>query len=217
MEHLHTNRLMVGITGASGSGKTFLLNKILSHLDPDKVCTISLDNYYLPRDQQPVDSNKVLNFDTLQSMDLQQYAQDLLALKNGETVYRPEYTFNNPNKKPAILTFKPAPLIISEGIFVFSTPELRQTFDLKIFVDAPEAICLKRRIIRDNHERGYDMEDVLYRYEKHVMPAYRQHIKPFKDDADLIVPNNRKFALALSILVQYFRGFIDNKVVSLEN
>ncbi|UJP66248.1 uridine kinase [Mongoliitalea daihaiensis] len=197
---------IVGITGGSASGKTLFLDKLLHSFEPGEVCLISQDNYYKPRHLQPIDDKGVHNFDTPQSIDFEQYAIDIQKLGNGETVFRQEYTFNNPNKKPKMLEFAPAPVVVVEGIFVLYYPELAKLLDLKIFIDAKEYIKLKRRIVRDKVERGYDLDDVLYRYENHVMPTYEKFIDPFKNDADLIVPNNRNFDRALDVIRAYMRS-----------
>lgn len=196
---------LVGITGGSASGKTLFLDKLLNYFEPDQICLISQDNYYKARNLQPIDELGIPNFDTPGSIDFQQYAEDIRKIQNGETVTRQEYTFNNPNKTPKMLTFHPAPVVLVEGIFVLYYPELANLLDLKIFIDAKDYIKVKRRIIRDKIERGYDLDDVLYRYEKHVMPTYEKYIEPFKHDADLIVPNNSSFDKALDIIKSYLR------------
>ena len=197
---------IVGITGGSASGKTLFLDRLLSSFDPGEVCLISQDNYYKPRHLQPIDSQGIHNFDTPFSIDFEQYADDIRKIQHGETVFREEYTFNNASKKPKLLTFAPAPVVVVEGIFVLYYPELSELLDLKIFIDAKDHIKLKRRIIRDKVERGYDLDDVLYRYEMHVMPTYEKYIEPFKSEADLIVPNNLSFDRALDIIRTYLRA-----------
>lgn|SRR5690554_1007262 len=194
---------LVGITGGSASGKTLFLDRLLNYFEPDQICLISQDNYYKARNLQPLDDMGISNFDTPESIDFQQYAEDIRKIQNGETVIRQEYTFNNPNKIPKMLSFEPAPVVLVEGIFVLYYPELANLLDLKIFIDAKDYIKVKRRIIRDKIERGYDLDDVLYRYEKHVMPTYEKYIEPFKHDADLIIPNNRGFDKALDIVKSY--------------
>ena len=99
-----------------------------------------------------------------------------------------------------------APVVVVEGIFVLYYPELTDLLDLKIFLDAKDHIKLKRRIIRDKVERGYDLDDVLYRYEMHVMPTYEKYIEPFKNEADLIIPNNHNFDRALDVIRTYLRS-----------
>ena len=197
---------IVGITGGSASGKTLFLERLLSSFEPGEVCLISQDNYYKPRHMQPVDAQGVHNFDTPHSIDFEQYAADIRKIQEGETVYREEYTFNNSAKKPKMLSFESAAVVVVEGIFVLYYPELAELLDLKIFIDAKDHIKLKRRIIRDKVERGYDLDDVLYRYEMHVMPTYEKYIKPFKNEADLIVPNNSNFDRALDVIRTYLRA-----------
>ena len=197
---------LVGITGGSASGKTRFLTRLVKNIDPRQVCLLSQDNYYRDREDQPVDENGVHNFDLPHSIDGEAYARDILALKNGEKVVRKEYTFNNPDVEPQMLEFNPAPIIVVEGIFVLYYPEVAKLLDLKIFIDTKEHLKLKRRIIRDNEERGYDLEDVLYRYEKHVHPTYEQYIEPFKGDADLIIPNNSHFDNALEVVSTHLQA-----------
>lgn len=201
-----TKPFIVGITGGSASGKTLFLERLLQSFGPKEVCLISQDNYYKPRQLQPVDEQGVANFDTPHSIDFEQYAQDIRIIQGGGTVMREEYTFNNASKKPKMLTFAPAPVVVVEGIFVLYYPELAELLDLKIFIDAKDHIKLKRRIIRDKVERGYDLDDVLYRYEMHVMPTYEKYIKPFKSEADLIVPNNLNFDRAMDVIRTYLRA-----------
>ena len=114
------------------------------------------------------------NFDKPESIDQQAFAEDVAKLKRGETVTRQEYTFNNPKVEPKMLTFKPSAIIVVEGIFVFYLKEVVASLDLKVFVDAKDFLMLKRRILRDAKERGYDLDDVLYRFDKHVMPTYKK-------------------------------------------
>ncbi|MBN3581193.1 uridine-cytidine kinase [Algoriphagus aestuarii] len=197
---------IVGITGGSASGKTLFLERLLNTFEPGEVCLISQDNYYKPRHLQPIDAQGIHNFDTPHSIDFEEYAADIRKIQAGESVQREEYTFNNAAKTPKILTFNAAPVVVVEGIFVLYYPELAELLDLKIFIDAKDHIKLKRRIIRDKVERGYDLDDVLYRYEMHVMPTYEKYIKPFKNDADLIVPNNHSFDKALDVIRTYLRA-----------
>ncbi|MEM9858801.1 MAG: uridine-cytidine kinase [Bacteroidota bacterium] len=192
--------VLIGITGGSASGKTMFLNSLLHRFGKNDICLVSQDNYYLPRDQQPLDENGVKNFDTPQSIDHKAFASDLRKIKSAEGFTREEYTFNNPNVIPKQLEFKPAPIVVVEGLFVMHFPEVNSLLDIKIFIDAKAHIKLKRRIVRDKVERGYDLDDVLYRFERHVMPNYDRYLEPLKDEADIIIPNNRNFDKALDVL-----------------
>lgn len=204
------NPFIIGITGGSGSGKTLFLNRLLNSFTEEEVCLISQDTYYRDRDQQPVDANGVKNFDLPASIDFDAYKQDILTLKNGHEVTRKEYTYNNPDAEPKLIVSKPAPIIVVEGLFVLYYKEIADLLDLKIFIDAKDYIKLKRRIIRDERERGYDLEDVLYRYENHVMPTYEEYIRPYKKHADLIIPNHKHFDRAQTVITAFMKAKISS-------
>lgn len=197
---------IVGITGGSGSGKTIFLKRLFDKFREGQICIISQDNYYAPIEQQLKDENGIENFDIPQSIDNQAFVRDIKRLKVGETVERKEYMFNNPEAIPAVLTLNSAPIIVVEGIFVLSDPAVVKLVDLKIFIEAKDHIRLKRRIIRDNEERGYDLSDVLYRYEKHVTPTYEKYVEPFKQSSDLIIPNNWGFDKAMLVVEAFLKS-----------
>jgi uridine kinase len=190
----------IGITGGSGSGKTYFLNKLAARFKPEEICFVSQDNYYHPRDRQQTDTRGVKNFDLPEAIDHARFAEHIKQLKRGETVTLTEYTFNNPKATPRTITYRPAPLLVIEGLFVQYFPDISQELDLKIFIEAKDYLKLSRRIRRDNEERGYDLDDVLYRYQFHVMPVYESLIEPLKHQADLIIPNNHHFENALEVL-----------------
>jgi uridine kinase len=190
----------IGITGGSGSGKTYFIKNLASRFSEDQLCLISQDHYYKSRDLQITDDNGVKNFDLPTAIERERFHRDIVKLKSGETLTIPEYTFNNPSAVPGVITFKPAPILIIEGLFVQYFEEIASELDFKIFIEAKDYIKLSRRIIRDNDERGYDINDVLYRYQHHVMPIYETIIKPLKHKSDLIVPNNNNFEKALDLL-----------------
>jgi uridine kinase len=196
----------IGITGGSGSGKTFFIKSLSSRFSENEICLISQDHYYLPRETQKEDERGVKNFDLPESIDNKKFYQDIQVLKRGEVLRKEEYTFNNPNVTPKILEFKPAPIIIIEGLFVQYFPEIEKELDLKIFIEAKDYLKLSRRIRRDNEERGYDLDDVLYRYQNHVMPIYETLIGPLKHRADIVIPNNSHFNKALDLLTLAIRA-----------
>jgi len=200
--------ITIGITGGSGSGKTFFLQGLSKHFNVQQMCLVSQDNYYKPRDQQPVDENGVKNFDLPVSIDRESFLNDLLKLKAGQDVIKTEYTFNNPSVAPKTLEFKAAPILVVEGLFVQYFEEIAQELDLKIFIEAKDHVKLGRRIRRDQVERGYDLDDVLYRYQYHVMPIYESQIEPLKHYADFIIPNNSNFNKALEVLTTYLSSKI---------
>ena len=201
----------IGITGGSGSGKTYFISALSSHFKPDEVCLISQDHYYNPLETQQIDGQGIRNFDLPEAVNRAQLHSDIQKLKRGESVVKKEYAFNTPGIEPGIVAFNPAPLIIVEGLFVQYFSEIEQELDLKIFIEAKDYLKLSRRIRRDSDERGYDLQDVLYRYHHHVMPIYESLIEPLKHNADLIIPNNRNFEQALLLLVRGLKSLLHGR------
>jgi uridine kinase len=202
---------MVGITGGSGSGKTQFLYWVHRLLGEKHTCLISQDHYYRDLPPHHPDENKNINFDEPSVIEEDQFAHDLAQLKQGITVRRREYTFNNPGATPRMLEFRPAPIILVEGIFVFHYPSVASQLDLKVFIETKEHLKLHRRIVRDTQERGYPLDDVLHMYRSHVAPAYEKYIEPHKHESDLVFPNNREYAddecpVAAEILVAYLKS-----------
>jgi uridine kinase len=198
----------IGITGGSGSGKTYFLQALASRFRPADICLISQDHYYKSMDKQPIDANGVINFDLPVTIDRETFHKDLVTLKSGQPVEKLEYTFNNPKAVPQKLVFKPAPIIVVEGLFIQHFEEIEKELDLKIFIEAKDIVKLGRRLKRDLTERGYDIDDTLYRYQYHVMPIYESIIEPLKHNADLVIPNNSHVERAIEVLV----GFLKTKV-----
>lgn len=199
---------IIGICGGSGSGKTSFIRHLRQSFATDELCILSQDDYYRPREEQERDEEGILNFDLPSSIDKKNFRCDIERLIQGETVERQEYTFNNQAATPRQLIFHPAPVLIVEGIFVFYFKKINALLDLRIYLHAKENLKVIRRIKRDKVERNYPLEDVLYRYEKHVLPTYEKYIEPYRDEADIVINNNRHFKMGLELLT----GFIQHKL-----
>ena len=202
---------VIGISGGSGSGKTSFIRQLRERFSEREICIVSQDDYYLPRDQQHKDPNDEYNFDLPKSFDKKKFRRDVERLLAGETVTVEEYTFNNPDAKPRVLTFAPAPVLVIEGLFVLHFKKIAPLLDLKVFINAKENLKIIRRILRDQVERGYPLDDVLYKYQHHVLPSYERYIQPYKDEADIIVNNNKDFQRGLDVL----SGFLKSKLQEL--
>ncbi len=202
---------VIGISGGSGSGKTSFIRQLRERFTEQQLCIISQDDYYLPRNLQHKDENREYNFDLPKSFDKKKFRKDVEHLMSGETVTIEEYTFNNSEAEPRMLTFAPAPILVIEGLFVLHFKKIAPLLDLKIFINAKENLKIIRRIIRDQVERGYPLDDVLYKYQHHVLPSYERYIQPYKEDADIVVNNNKDFQRGLDVL----SGFLTSKLKDL--
>jgi len=196
------NTTIIGITGGSGSGKTCIVRDLKAAI-PEGITHLSQDDYYIPREQQVYDAKGVQNFDLPTSIDLKAFVRDMKMLSDGKPVTRMEYVFNNELATPEELTFEPAPVLVVEGLFLLHVPEIVDMLDLSIFVHARDDQKISRRIVRDQIERNYPLEDVLYRYEHHVMPSYMSYILPFKEKADLVINNNVSYKNALKVIQSF--------------
>jgi len=199
---------LVGITGGSAMGKTHFLNSLKKLFSSDELCVISQDNYYKLAFEHQLDPEGNINFDLPECIDLMAFAADVEKLHNNETIYRNEYLFQHENQVGPLLTFKPAPIIVCEGLFIFYSEEIRKQFDLKIFIQAEESIALKRRLKRDSAERNIPIDYIHYQWNNHVMPAYQKFLLPFMPQADIIVINNNHFDNSLNVIDDHFRTII---------
>lgn len=197
---------IVGITGGSASGKTSFLHDLAAAFSPEQITVVSQDHYYHPREKQLKDANGETNFDLPTSINRALFYEDIHALIQGEEIQKQEYTFNNPLKKPGVITLKPAPIMVLEGLFVFHYDEICDLCDLRIFIEADESIAYQRRLHRDFHERGYSPESVAYQWKAHVMPSYRQYLLPLRSKADLVVMNNQHYKTGLEVVLNHLQS-----------
>jgi len=201
---------IIGLSGGSGSGKSCILRDVRERFSENDLCIIQQDNYYIPRDRQLTDENGIKNFDLPEGIDSNALYQDLLKLRKGDSVTRAEYVFNNELKESKTISIKAAPILLLEGLFIYHYQPVFDLIDLKLFVIAPDNTKLIRRIKRDQLERNYPIEDVLYRYEHHVSPSYEKYILPYKKHADIIINNSYGYEKALEVLTSY----IESKLIS---
>ncbi len=191
---------MIGVSGGSGSGKSSFVEQLKKRFEKDEVCFLSQDMYYKPRHEQETDGQGVKNFDKPESILREEFHRDVLRLMEGEKVIREEYTFNNSLKKAQTFSYSPGKILVLEGLFVFHFREIFDLLDLSVFIHAREDLKIIRRILRDQEERNYPLDDVLYRYQHHVSPSYQSYILPYRDEVDIVVNNNKNFEKGLFVV-----------------
>ena len=192
--------LVIGIAGGTGSGKTTVVNNILQQLNAEGVNVLSQDNYYHDNHHLSLQEREALNYDHPKSIDFELLTKHVKALKKGESIEQPLYSFVTHSRTGDYVTVEPKNVLIVEGILVLTNQELLKEFDLKVFVHADSDERLIRRIRRDTQERGRDLHEVLHRYQTTLKPMHQEFIEPSKNEADLIVPNMRKNSVAIDFM-----------------
>ena len=192
--------LIIGIGGGTGSGKTTVVNQILSELQEGEVQVISQDSYYQDTSHLTFEERCKINFDHPKSIDFELLESHLKSLREGENVNQPVYSFKTHNRTGDTTLTEPKKVVIVEGILILSNTQLRTLFDIKIFVHADSDERLMRRLKRDIAERGRDLDEVLERYQTTLKPMHDQFIEPMKAYADIIIPNNHFNTVAVNVV-----------------
>jgi uridine kinase len=192
--------LIIGIAGGTGSGKTTVVHQIMNELPETEVGVISQDSYYKENHNLSFEERALINFDHPRAIDFELLVMQLKDLKAGKTIEQPVYSFITLNRTDDTIVTHPRKVMIVEGILILTNPELRDLFDVKIFVHADSDERLIRRLKRDIAERGRDMEEVLNRYQTTLKPMHQQFIEPTKVFADIIIPNDKYNTVAIDVV-----------------
>lgn len=200
--------LIIGIAGGTGSGKTTVVQKIISSLPKGEVAVLPQDAYYKDSSHVPVAERSKINFDEPDAIEWPLLIQQIKELKEGKTIEMPTYSYLTCTRQPETVTIEPRDVVIVEGILVLDCKELRELMDVRVFVDADADERLIRVIARDCIERGRTPQMVIDRYRDVLKPMHQQYIEPSKAHANLIVPQGGSNAVAISLLTDYIKGKI---------
>ncbi|SIQ76189.1 uridine kinase [Aeromonas sp. RU39B] len=204
--------VIIGIAGASASGKSLIAQTIyeelVAELGAGEIGVISEDCYYKDQSHLTMEERVKTNYDHPSAMDHSLLVEHLQTLLKGEGVAIPQYSYTEHTRISDVLNFAPRKVIILEGILLLTDPRLRDLMDATIFMDTPLDICLIRRLVRDVQDRGRTMESVLKQYQKTVRPMFLQFIEPSKQYADVIVPRGGKNRIAIDMLKARIRHML---------
>jgi uridine kinase len=200
--------IIIGIAGASASGKSLLANTIVNELGSDQVVVISEDSYYKDHSNIPFEERTRINYDHPNSMDHELLYNHLTQLQDGKSVNIPIYNHSQHKREENTQHIGDHTIIVLEGILLFSDPKLRELMDIRIFMETALDICLIRRMKRDIKERGRSLDSVLKQYEDTVRPMYLQFIEPTKRHADLIVPRGGNNRIAIDMIKAKMRELL---------
>lgn len=202
------NVIIIGIAGGSGSGKTTIAQNIKEVFNDD-VVILCHDYYYKSNEDISLEERKKLNYDHPNSFDTDFLVDQLKTLKEGKTIYHPVYSFVEHTRLQETVEVKPAKVIIVEGILIFENKELCDLLDIKVFVDTDDDVRIIRRLLRDVQERGRDLNSVINQYLNTVKPMHEEFVDPSKRRADIIIPEGGSNTVALSMLLERIKNFIN--------
>jgi uridine kinase len=202
---------VIGVAGGTGSGKSTLVRRLQEAFSCEDVATLCHDYYYKAHPELSYEERTQLNYDHPDAFDTDMLVEHVRALKNGEVIERPVYSFVEHNRTDERVVVQPSKVVIIDGILIFENKELRDQMDIKVFVDTDADLRLARRILRDVRERGRSMESVVNQYTTTVKPMHEQFVEPSKKYADVIIPEGGFNSVAVQMLIQNIRSLISNE------
>lgn len=209
--------VIIGLAGGTGSGKTTVANVILDRVGADSIVFLPHDAYYKDLTHLPKAQRDLLNFDHPDSLESDLLVQHLRELREWKSIEIPVYDFTIHSRTDRIEKIVPQPIILVEGILIFVEPILRDTFDVKIFVDTPPDIRFIRRLERDIEERGRSLESVIRQYQTTVRPMHLEFVEPSKRYADVIIPEGGFNTVAMDMVVARIESMLPSKSSTMEN
>ena len=199
--------ILIGICGGTASGKTTLSNKISEYLTNLNFSAneISLDNYYKDLSNISFEERCNINFDSPKSIDIELFYQHLCALKKGEDVKIPIYSYKLHNRTKRTKLVTNSNFLITEGLFIFLEERLRKCFDLKIYLDIDYKTRYNRRLSRDVLERGRDRDEVENRFKSTIDEMHNKYVDKTKVYADVILNSNDNFEIVEQAINSFFK------------
>lgn len=193
--------IIFGVAGGTGSGKTTIAHRILDLVGLERVVHLQHDAYYRHRPQLSLSERQAVNYDHPDSLETELLVEHIARLSKGQPVDVPVYDFSVHLRQEKKIRMVPKPIILVEGILIFTSPSLRDLMDIKIFVDTDADVRFIRRLKRDIEDRGRSMESVVDQYLSTVRPMHLQFVEPSKRYADVIIPEGGRNEVAMEMLV----------------
>jgi uridine kinase len=202
-----TDGIVIGIAGGTGSGKTTMIDRLEAEFH-NQITVLCHDFYYKAHDELEFSQREKLNYDHPDAFETDLMVCHIMDLKAGKTINRPVYDFRIHNRTAETLPVEPAKVIIVEGILIFENKELRDLFDIKVFIDTDADVRIIRRILRDVRERGRSLDSVIQQYLTTVKLMHEQFVEPSKKNADIIIPEGGFNVVALEMLNERIRTLL---------
>lgn len=209
---MQNNKLIIGISGGTGSGKTRFTKELIKRCDSDNIVHISQDSYYKDLSHISYEERCNINFDNPSSINFNELKNDIQNLIDDKTTNIPVYSFKRHKRLNETLRIVPKPIIIIEGIFVFHDPKIRDLINCKVFVDTPSDIRILRRAKRDINKRDRSIESIFSQYINTVKPMHEKFIEPTINYADIIVKDGGKNPMAIEVINNKLIPMIKSKI-----
>jgi uridine kinase len=203
--------IVIGIAGGSGSGKTTVANVILRRVGADRIAYLPHDAYYRELKHLPYARRVEVNFDHPDSLESELMTQHIIQLKTWQPIDLPVYDFTTHSRTSQTIRVEPQRVILVEGILIFAEKELRELFDVKIFVDTDPDIRLIRRLQRDITERGRTTDSVINQYLRTVRPMHLEFVEPSKRYADVIIPEGGFNEVAMGMVTTRIEALLKSE------
>ncbi len=207
------NCIFIGVAGGSGSGKTTVAHNLVKAFKSEDAVLVEQDAYYTELNHLTIEEKAKVNFDHPNSIEFELLKEHLLKLSRGESIERPIYDFKTHSRKEETVSIHPSKIVIVEGILLFAVPEIRDLFDVKIFVDTDADEMLLRRIERDINERGRTFASVKNQYLNTVKPMYLEFCEPSKRYADVIIPRGGENKIAINMIIAKLKRYLQKGVL----
>lgn len=198
----------IAVAGGSGSGKTTISHTLLERIGSHNIAYLPHDAYYKDLRHLPETQRREVNFDHPNSLDNALFIKHIQTLQSGQPVEIPIYDFTQDIRTNLTEHVESHPIILVEGILIFGEPELRNLFDIKIFVDTDADIRFIRRLKRDIAERERTVESVIEQYLRTVRPMHLEFVEPSKRYADVIIPEGGFNQVAIDMVADRIRGML---------
>ncbi|MDD4833106.1 MAG: uridine kinase [Clostridia bacterium] len=211
-----SDRIVIGIAGGTGSGKTTIAKKLIEAFSDD-CAVLSHDFYYKSNEGMSFEERAMQNYDHPNSLDTDLMVEHLSELKMGKTINHPTYDFSNHARRETWQTLESSNIIIVEGILIFESEKLRDLIDVKLFVDTDADVRFIRRLTRDVKMRGRTIESVIEQWLTTVKPMHEQFVEPSKRYANLIIPEGGHNKVAVDMIINGINKILREQKSKMKN
>lgn len=193
--------IVFGVAGGTASGKTTVADAILEAVGAEQVAYLPHDAYYREMNHLPFSQRAALNYDHPDSLETELLIHHIEELLAGRPVQVPVYDFTTHTRTEETRPVEPCPIILIDGILIFTNARLRELMDIKVYVDTDGDVRFIRRLQRDMNERGRSLESIIGQYMETVRPMHLEFVEPSKRYADVIVPHGGLNMVAMDMVV----------------